>query len=178
MKRDFDIASFLKPLASAPLQAYLSNAVQVADIMEWVVAQIGECEIWQSSFSISEEYLRRLFFMKNKNLIKKITLVLDHKATNMTIKLWVFINELVKDCFLADNHSKIILFKSVSGRCVSVVTSQNLTRGNRNESAVVTTDEVIFHNLLGSLNDLIQNYSVPFSELMEQAVNFDLNELS
>ena len=115
--------------------------------------------------------------MKNNNLIKKITLVLDHKATNMTIKLWVFINELVKDCFLADNHSKILLFKS-SGRCVSVITSQNLTRGNRYESAVVTTDESIFSNLFRSLNDMIKNYSVPLSELMEKAINFDFNELS
>lgn len=174
MKRDKSIASFLEPLDSAPVQAYLSNEIQVADIMEWVIAQIGDCEVWQTSFSISEEYLRRLYFMKGKEHIKNITLVLDHKATNMTLKLWVFIDTLVKNCYLADNHSKVLLFRAASGQCVSVVTSQNLTRGNRFESAVITTDRAIFSKLLNSVNDVIKNLSVPLSELMQAAINIQV----
>lgn len=116
MKRSADISSFLRPLDQAPAQAYISDAIQVADIIEWVVPQIGPCEIFQSSFSISEEFLRRLYFMRCRGLIRDITLILDHKATNMTIKLWVFISSLVKRAFLADNHSKVLLFRGITGR--------------------------------------------------------------
>ena len=35
MKRTADINEILKPLEDTPYQAYLSNAVQVADILDW-----------------------------------------------------------------------------------------------------------------------------------------------
>ena len=37
MKRTADINEILKPLEDTPYQAYLSNAVQVADILEWIL---------------------------------------------------------------------------------------------------------------------------------------------
>ena len=52
----------LAPLAERPAQAYLSNALQVADILRWVLAQTGPADIQMTSFSISEEFLRRIFF--------------------------------------------------------------------------------------------------------------------
>ena len=56
MKRTADINEILKPLKDTPYQAYLSNAVQVADILDWILSQVGIAEIWQTSFSISEEF--------------------------------------------------------------------------------------------------------------------------
>ena len=50
MKRTANINKILRPLATTPYQAYLSNAVQVADILEWILAQVGVAEVWQTSF--------------------------------------------------------------------------------------------------------------------------------
>ncbi len=144
MKRTASISEILRPLKDAPFQAYLSSALQVADILEWVLEQTGTAEVWQTSFSISEEFLRRLFFLKRKRPISRFNLVLDHKATNKTIKLWSFIVQVVDRTFLADNHSKILLVRSDRGDTVAVVTSQNLTRGNRAESAFISTSPEIF----------------------------------
>jgi hypothetical protein len=52
------MADVVKPLAESPSQAYLSNAVQVADLLEWILEQVGSAKVWQTSFSISEEFLR------------------------------------------------------------------------------------------------------------------------
>ena len=95
MKRTADIDQILRPLKDTPFQAYLSNAVQVADILEWILSQVGTAEVWQTSFSISEEFLRRLFFICRANKVSRINLVLDHKATNKTVKLWSFIVQVV-----------------------------------------------------------------------------------
>ena len=157
MKRTASISEILRPLKDAPFQAYLSNAVQVADILEWILDQTGTAEIWQTSFSISEDFLRRLFFLKKK-----------HKATNKTIKLWSFIVQVVDRTFLADNHSKILLVRSARGDTVAVVTSQNLTRGNRAESAFISTSPEIFANLHASVLDIIENHSVPLNDLFNQ----------
>lgn len=173
MKRTADINEILRPLKDAPCQAYLSNAVQVADILEWILSQVGVAEIWQTSFSISEEFLRRLYFICKDKRVSRINLVLDHKATNKTLKLWTFINQVIERTYLADNHSKILLVKSQKGDMVSVVTSQNLTRGNRAESAFISTDPGIFTTLFSQVNDLITNHSVPLNDLFQQRINAD-----
>lgn len=171
MKRNINIDDILKPLSECPHQAYLSNALQVADVLEWILGQVGKAEIWQTSFSISEEFLRRLFFIEKSGNISAFNLVLDHKATNKTLKLWAFITQTMKRTYLADNHSKILLVQAESGEQISVVTSQNLTRGNRHESTFISTDSNIFDKLHAQVDDLIRNHSVPLTDLFQQRVN-------
>ncbi len=155
------------PLAVANHQAYMNNELQVADILEWILDQVGTAEVWQTSFSISEEFLRRLFFLQRKKSITRFNLILDFKATNKTLKLWSFIAQTISHTYLADNHSKILLVRSARGDVVSVITSQNLTRGNRYESGFISTDSTIFSNLLGSIQNLINFHSVPLNELFQ-----------
>ena len=170
MKRNASIDDYLKPLASCPLQCYLTNTLQVADVVEWVLEQVGRATIWQTSFSISEEFLRRLFFINKSGKVDAIHLILDFKATQKTLRLWPFLTRVIEHTYLADNHSKVILIKSADGQTVSIITSQNLTRGNRNESAIVTTDEHIFATFHASLTDITHNHSVPLSELFAQKI--------
>ena len=155
MKRSASISDYLKPLADTPNQAYLTNALQVADVLEWILQQVGKAKVWQTSFSISEEFLRRLFFIEKGGKVLEFNLVLDHKAT-------------MKRTYLADNHSKILLVESEAGDTISVVTSQNLTRGNRHESTFISTDKAIFAALHGQVTDLIRNHSVPLNDLFAQ----------
>lgn len=171
MKRGVSIDDYLQPLATHPVQCYLTNVLQVADVIEWVLDQIGRSTIWQTSFSISEEFLRRLFFITKSGRVNKIHLVLDFKATQKTLKLWSFITQVIETTYLADNHSKVILIESESGKRVSIVTSQNLTRGNRMESAVVTTDPSVFATLKEEMQDMIDNHSVPLSELFNEKIS-------
>ena len=173
MKRTANIDQILRPLKETPFQAYLSNAVQVADILEWILVQVGVAEVWQTSFSISEEFLRRLFFITKDKRVSRINLVLDHKATNKTLKLWAFITQVIESTYLADNHSKILLVKGENGATVSVITSQNLTRGNRHESAFISTSPEIFANLYDQVNDLITNHSVPLHDLFRERIAAD-----
>lgn len=166
MKRDASISDVLRPLSDAPVQAYLSNAIQVADLLEWLLGQVGESDIWQTSFSVSEEFLRRLYFIRKDGRIRKLSLVLDLKATQKTVKLWRFISQVVDNAYLAENHSKILLVRSVSGDKITVITSQNLTRGNRYESAFVTTDPAVFDTVLSQINHMIINHSFPLNDIL------------
>lgn len=173
MRRNQSIDNLLSPLEEKPYQAYLTDALQVADILDWILKQTGTAEVWQTSFSISEEFLRRLFFILKGKQVKRLSLVLDHKATNKTLSLWAFISQVVDSAYLADNHSKILLVRGENGMTVSVVTSQNLTRGNRAESSFITSDPEIFGSLLQQVEDLIRNHSVPLNELFEARIRSD-----
>ncbi len=173
MKRGSDIEQWLKPLAEQPNQAYLTNALQVADVLEWILEQLGPSTVWQTSFSISEEFVRRLFFIEKSGHVEEYNLVLDLKATNKTISLWPFICQVVNKTYLADNHSKILLVESKKGEVVTVVTSQNLTRGNRAESAFISTDLDIFRSVKAQIDDLITNHSVPLNDLYRARIGAD-----
>ncbi len=170
MKRTASMADVLKPLSEWASQAYLSNAIQVADLLEWILDQVGTAKVWQTSFSISEEFLRRLFFIEKSGRVSEFNLVLDHKATNKTLKLWSFITQVIQRTYLTDNHSKILLVLAETGQAVSVITSQNLTRGNRHESAFISTDRHIFDTLHAQVADLIDNHSVPLYDLFQQRI--------
>ena len=165
MKRTASMADVVKPLSECSSQAYLSNAVQVADLLEWILEQVGTAKVWQTSFSISEEFLRRLFFIEKSGRVSEFNLVLDHKATNKTLKLWSFMTQVIERTYLTDNHSKILLVQAESG-----ATSQNLTRGNHHESAFISTDKAVFDTLHAQVTDLIDNHSVPLHDLFKQRV--------
>lgn len=159
------VESVLHPLKECNTQAYLSNQLQVADVVEWCLAQMsGEATIRQTSFSISEEFIRRLYHMRRSGKVKDIQLLLDYKATNKTLRLWPFIVQTIDNCFLADNHSKLILIDAPDLQ-VAIITSQNLTRGNRHECAIVTTHPEIYATLEHEFQVLLQFHSVPLSEL-------------
>ena len=168
MKRTTSISEIFRPLKDAPVQSALSNAVQIADILEWVLEQVGTSEVWQTSFSISEEFLRRLYFITRGGSASAIHLVLDFKATNKTLSLWTFIEQVISSTHLADNHSKVLLIHSKKGDKVTVITSQNLTRGNRNESYIVTTMPDVFDKFLKEIKYLIENNAVPLSDILQQ----------
>ena len=168
MKRTASIENIFRPLSDAPLQSALSNEVQIADILEWVLQQVGTAEVWQTSFSISEEFLRRLYFITRNGSASAIHLVLDFKATNKTLSLWTFIEQVISTTHLADNHSEVLLIRSLRGEKVTVITSQNLTRGNRNESYIVTTMPDVFDKFLKEIKHLIVNNAVPLSDILQQ----------
>ena len=168
MKRTTSIENIFRPLSSTSLQSALTNEVQIADILEWVLQQVGRSEVWQTSFSISEEFLRRLYFITKDDKASAIHLVLDFKATNKTLSLWTFIEQVITTTHLADNHSKVLLVQSEKGDKVCIITSQNLTRGNRNESYIITTDKHVFDKFLDEIKSLIKNHSVPLSEILGQ----------
>lgn len=164
------VSATLKPLSENPNQAYLSDKLQVADVLTWILSQTGPAHVQITSFSISEEFLRRIFFIEKDGLIKSLDIVLDFKATNKTLILWPFIAQTVEHCYLASNHSKILLVHN-DNMCVSVIMSQNLTRGNRNESGFISTDPSVFINLHNQVNNLINRQSVPFHEVFSRAIN-------
>ena len=160
-------APVLRSLDDYPNQVILTKRLQVADIIEHVLDWTGPAELWQTTFSVSEEFLRRMFNIAKKGKILSANVILDYKGTQKTLKLWHFIANVFNTAYLADNHSKILLARGRdSGRTVAVVTSQNLTRGNRYESSMLTTDPGVYATLLSDWEAIARTQSIPLHELL------------
>lgn len=119
----------------------------------------------QSTFSISEEFLRRMWGIKRQYGARFI-LVIDRKALQKTMSLWVFVSHVYDQVWLTDNHSKVLLLEAGDGFRCAMATSQNLTRGNRLESCVISSQPGIYDALLRDFNDIINFNSVPMHEIM------------
>ena len=172
MKRALKITDILSPLAEVPHQAYLNDMLQVADVLQWILSQTGPADVQMASFSLSDEFLRRLHFIQKDGLVRSLDIVLDFKATNKTLSLWNFIEQTVDHCYLANIHAKLLLVSNDDWE-VLMVTSQNLTRGNRFEVAVIEAASPLFVKLKAELNYIITKQSVPFHEVYKRTTDRD-----
>ena len=81
MTEDNPTIEELHPLRIAKHQVHLSDRIQLADVLRWILAQTGKADVTITSFSISEEFLRRLVYLKRDGLVKSRTGDTTDKAT-------------------------------------------------------------------------------------------------
>jgi len=154
--------TILKSISPDYIGAYLDDKVQLFDIIEEILQQVGPSRIMITSFSISEEFIRKLYSFKQQGLILKATLIIDTKAAVKVRNLLPFAQNVFDEVRLMNNHSKLILFDSKNSYKISLVTSQNQTRGNRYESGMITSNENIYCQLRELYNTLYSQ-SLPVS---------------
>lgn len=146
-----------------PIQVYLDDQVQLYNVIEGVLEQTGPAKLTITTFSTSEEFLRRIYKMRQRGLIRHARLITDFKAAQKTAILYQFMAQVFDDVFLAPNHSKVVLVDAVTAR-VAIVTSQNQTRGNRTEAGVILNDSGVYDTLSKKVEILI-NKSANLNEL-------------
>lgn len=154
----------IKPISGTPLQAYLDNRIQLFDIIEKILSETGPAEIYISTFSTSEEFLRKIFKLRQKGMLTKATMLIDLKASRKTVNLYTFISNVFDNVYLAENHSKVILIRN-SKWMVSICTSQNQTRGNRTESGMITTDPRVFLDLQDRFAEVVNTNAIQLDGL-------------
>lgn len=143
----------LKPVSENPIQAFYTDKFQLFDMIEVILSRLPQCNrLIMTSFSISEEFIRKIFRFKTIYKIDKIELILDSKAAIKVQKLNLFLKNTFDEVFLTKNHGKVILFDSEPR--VSICTSQNQTRGNRKESHLVTTSIDCFESFLKAIEEM------------------------
>ena len=71
---------------------------------------------------------------------------------------------------MARSHAKFALVEGENGMKVTLLTSQNLTRGNRYESAIIVCDEQVFGRLKSEMQHIINHKSNSFHELYRRTI--------
>jgi hypothetical protein len=147
----------LKKLACNQTQAFFSKGDwQLYHLLEWLLNQTGESDLFISSYSVSDEFLRQLNRMQKANLINTCAVLLDYRTARKALRLSLFTANIADEVLLGNNHSKIILAKNDSWR-ISVVTSQNQTRGNRYEAGMISTEPDIYDTLWKEIASIKQD---------------------
>lgn len=140
----------IKPLACATVQAYFSSSFQLYHLLEFILEQTGQANVTVTTFSVSEEFVRKLLQLKSTGFIRNLTMISDHRTAIKALRLSLFTKNVADELHLGNNHSKILLIANDNWR-VSVVTSQNQTRGNRIESGMICTVPQIYESLINAV---------------------------
>lgn len=146
-----NVKEILKPLACAPVQAYFSSDFQLYHLLEFILEQTGAANVVLTTFSVSEEFVRKLVQMKNSGSINHLVIIADHRTAVKALRLTLFTNNVAEELSLGNNHAKVLLIENKWWK-VSVVTSQNQTRGNRIECGMICTISEIYDDLLKSVS--------------------------
>lgn len=138
------------------LRADLTNTLQLHSIISWIVEQLGISKVTVVTFSVSEEFIRKMWILKSRKMIESIILILDFKAAQKTKKVLPLGLNVFDDIRFCKIHAKVVVIDS-STLSACVTGSQNATRGNRTESILITTREDIilpFRKRIDALNTI------------------------
>ena len=151
----------LEKFENKPLQAYFSNTLQLADVIVAILEHIGASEIVISTFSTSEEFLRRIWRLRTEGMITSASLFCDLKAARKTVHLYKFITSIFETVYLVENHSKVVLLGNDRYK-VTIITSQNQTRGNRFECGIISSSPELYNQI-----------AVGFAEMQNKSLTID-----
>jgi hypothetical protein len=86
--------------------------------------------------------------------IGKIAVIPDGKAAVKISKLLHFAKNVFDEVYLTDSHGRLI--PSDCRQPAAICTGQNRTRGNRKESAVITTDAGCYRSFSDKIREMIK----------------------
>lgn len=160
-------SDILRPLATHRLQSHLGRGLHTLGLLGWILEQTGPADVYVSTFSTSDAFLRGLHNLKKKGLITKSILLADLKASRKTYRLYKEMQQSFDAVYLAQNHSKVVLVQNDKWT-VTVVSSQNQTYGDRAECTLVTTEQQIFYEQYCGFRDIVDYNSIQLNGLFRR----------
>lgn len=167
MGKGKSIATIFRPLSSNGTQSYLGTGLHTLGLLTWILQQTGRADVYVSTFSTSEAFLNGFSNLKKEGWINHSMLLADLKASRKTLHLYKLMQTCFDSVYLGMNHSKIVLVQNDS-HFVSVISSQNLTYGDRAECTMVTTDLRVWCDLRAGLRDIVDTKTIQLNELFNR----------
>ena len=159
-------------MATHPMQSHLGRGLHTLGLLGWILEQTGPADVYVSTFSTSDAFLRGFYNLKKKNLVLKSVLLADLKASKKTYRLYKEMQRNFDAVYLAQNHSKVVLVQN-DRWTVTVISSQNQTYGNRAECTLVTTSQDVFYEQYCGFQELVDNKSVQLNGLFQRLAERD-----
>mgnify|MGYP001775931683 FL=1 len=172
MGKGTQASKILRPLGQGT-QYYLGKGLHTLGVLGWALRQMGRSEVYVSTFSTSEAFLSGFLGLRRKGLVERAVLLADLKASRKTRELYRLMSRCFDDVYLGQNHSKVVLIRSMSGDTLSVITSQNQTYGDRCEATMVTGDKEAYARLMEGFKEMVNDNSILVDGLFDRLIARD-----
>lgn len=107
------------------------------DLLQHLLNITGKASVWITTWSISEDAVRALLDMRNREMIGELKAVFDYKSKEMKTKAFLMARENF-DVTLARIHAKVTCIRNENW-CITITGSANWTRNPRAERQLLCT---------------------------------------
>lgn len=142
-----------KPLSPDCTIPYFGKTHQLYSIIEWALKQTGPAHVMVMTFSFAEEFIRKMLKLKKSGMAKDVLVISDFKALQKTQHLIRFSENVFDEMAYCRTHAKVTLIYNDKFH-VTITGSQNATRGNRNESLIISTYREVFDTFYNKITKL------------------------
>lgn len=133
----------------------------IHELLPILLAQIGIADVRIATFNISEDSLRPLFFLMEKESISKLTLLLDMNVKRHKLDLLFFAANITPDVRLSSTHMKVMLIQNENWK-IGIVGSANMNNNPRYEAGFIFTDTSLYDYFDKAYTNVFENDSIPF----------------
>ena len=122
------------------------------ELLDFLLIEVGQSDVFLTTWTITEDPMRKLFLLKQDGIIKKLHCILDHRIKGRKPKPFQLLENTADRLKLTECHAKSLVI--INDRMpIAVIGSANLSRNPRLEAGVITTvSEVVNFHL-----NIIQN---------------------
>ena len=108
------------------------------ELLEFLLMQTGPADVWLTTWTITENPVRRLFALRNEGIIKTLSCVLDYRIQGRKSGPFQLLEQTADRIKLAQCHAKAIAIANDEWK-VSVIGSANFSMNPRLEAGVICT---------------------------------------
>lgn len=124
------------------------------ELLDYLIRQIGPADVYLTTWTVTEDPVRRLFMLKKEGLISSLHCVLDYRIKGRKPAPFQLLEQTADSIKLSQCHAKSLVIISPNWS-VSVVGSANFSKNPRLEVGVIcTVPEVVKFNLNVIKNEL------------------------
>ena len=125
------------------------------ELLMYLLNKTGPAKVFISSYSICEAAIRTFQKGIASGMFTELTCLFDTSIKKNKIDLLFFISNIVKNIYMAPNHSKIILLENKDWNIV-VNGSANLNNNIRYEAGVICTEKATYALYKQKIDELIE----------------------
>lgn len=133
----------------------------VHELLPVLFSEIGPFHLSLSTFNISEESLRPVFFMKERGEILSARFLFDNNVKRHKIDMMLFAGGIADDVRTSSTHMKLLIAENDQLQ-IAVVGSANMNRNIRHEAGFIVTDKICFTYFREYFETVFTNDSLPF----------------
>jgi len=112
----------------------------IHELLPFLLEHTGAAQVRLASFTVSEDSLRRLFFLSEAGKIRELMMLMDHTVRRHKMDMLMFASGITPQVRITSNHAKILLLSNDSWK-ISLVGSANLNTNARWESGILSCRE-------------------------------------
>lgn len=139
--------------AEKPTQLILTDKLQLGGVLEHLLEFTGPADVLIASFSVGEEFARKIIALRKAGRVRTCELYIDMKAAEKTARTRELLAAAFDAVHYCMNHAKVIAIEGDRLK-VAVLSTQNGTRGTRNEGYFIANGGLFTQNVRLNLRNI------------------------